>query len=183
MDLRMMNYLDERNERSNRERYADDIEDRRRYERGQDDERERHKIGFNGKPPKYDDYPQYENNRMAHKEYDFEDDDFKEPKRSKMYTATGSNNQHMDMGELIKMTEKSFKKELCDVLRYCEMAEAAEADGLDDFAKGLKEMCYEEFTHATFLRGNLKYFGKDPEKSDPDIKKLWHKVSRKFEES
>lgn len=173
MDLRK--YLDNR-------RRGDDTTNERRGPRN--DMENRNPIGFvqDSTYPKYDEYRRPD--MMAHKEYDFEPDDFEEAKESSRYTPTGVNRGHkMTMDELIDKMSKSFKKELCDVMRYCKMAETAEEAGLTNFANGLYEMCHEEFTHASFLRANLKHFGRDPEKTDPEVAKLWQKVSQKYEES
>ncbi len=176
MDLRMVKYLENR---MANERYSEDeMEDR--SSRRRNESNRRNQIGFSSEPK----FEEYRNERRSHKEeYDFEEDDFEEPKNSTMFTQMGGSKGNISMEKFLEKMSKSFKKELCDVMRYCEMAKMAEEYELTSFAKGLKEMCYEEYTHAAFLRANLKYLGEDPEKSDPDVKKLWQKVSRKFEES
>ena len=174
MDLRR--YLDDR-------RRGDNTTNERGRGRPRDEEGYKmNRIGFSAEP-NYDEY-RHDGDMMAHKEYDFEPDDFEEAKEMTRYTPTGGNHsKKMSMNELLEKMSKSFKKELCDVMRYCKMAEAAEEEGLNTFAEGLYEMCYEEFTHASFLRANLKHLGKDPEKSDPEVAKLWRKISQKYEAS
>lgn len=176
MDLRK--YLDDR-------RRGDDTTEERGTERHMprnEYPENKRQIGYTSNFPEYEKYRKPD--MVAHKEYDFEDDDFEEAKEVSRYTPTGTNRGHkMSINELLDKMTKSFKKELCDVMRYCKMAEAAEEEGLVKFAEGLYEMCHEEFTHASFLRANLKHLGKDPEKSDPEIAKLWHRVSQKYEAS
>lgn len=168
MNLNLYSYLDDR---MNNERGRE-----RDHERGY--ERDRNQIGFNSDFPTYDDF---RDNRRSHKEHDFEEEDFQEPKGMSRYTPTGTNQMpKMPLNEFIEKIYKSFRKELCDVMRYCEMSMVAESEGFKEFAEGLNEMCYEEFTHASFLRANLKKMGRNPEE-DPEVKKLWQKVSRKFE--
>lgn len=128
---------------------------------------------------------------QGNRDYPYEDDDLREPKESPTigYTVGGRALQRtltrpqaeVDQSELFEKLQKSLKKELCDVLRYCKMSEMAEMEGHKELAEGLKEMCYEEFTHATFLRGNLYHYGRDPEKDDGEIASMWHKVSHMFE--
>lgn len=168
MNLNLYSYLDDRmNNERGRER-----DQERGYEHG------RNQIGFNSDFPTYDDF---RDNRRSHKEHDFEEEDFQEPKGMSRYTPTGTNQMpKMPLNEFIEKIYKSFRKELCDVMRYCEMAMVAESEGFKEFAEGLNEMCYEEYTHASFLRANLKKMGRNPEE-DPEVKKLWQKVSRKFE--
>ena len=110
------------------------LDDRRR---GPDYEEQRrpNKIGYGSE------FAQSENRMRMHKEeYDFQPDDFEEAKEHTRYTPTGSNKtKAMSMEELIEKMEKSFKKELCDVMRYCKMAECAEAEELKELADGLYE--------------------------------------------
>ena len=175
MDLRR--YLDER-------RRGDDISDERSRRSPGYEMENRRQIGYGSDFPEYNEYRTNNYEMTMHHEYDFTDDDFAEAKETTRYTPTGSNSsKRMSIDELLDKMSKSFKKELCDVMRYCKMAEAAEAEGLNKFAEGLREMCHEEFTHASFLRANLKHLGKDPEKSDPEVAKLWHKVSQKYQAS
>lgn len=172
MNLSLYSYLDDRmnNERGNDRNREREME--HGYERG------RNQIGFNSDFPTYD---EFRDNRRSHKEQDFEEEDFQEPKSMGRYTPTGTNQApRMPLNEFIEKLYKSFRKELCDVMRYCEMAMVADNEGFKEFAEGLNEMCYEEFTHASFLRANLKKMGRNPEE-DPEVKKLWQKVSRKFE--
>lgn len=170
MDLRR--YLEDR-------RRGETYDERNRHNPDYEEQRRPNKIGYGS------DFAPSDNRMRMHKEeYDFQADDFEEAKETTRYTPTGSNRTKlMSMEELIEKMEKSFKKELCDVMRYCKMAECAEAEGLKELADGLYEMCYEEYTHATFLKTSLKRFGRDPEKTDSDVAKLWHKVSQKYEES
>lgn len=128
---------------------------------------------------------------QGHIEYPFDDDDLKEPKESPTigYTMGGRTlqrtlkrpHQEVDQSELFEKLNKSLKKELCDVLRYCKMAESAEVEGHVELAEGLKEICYEEYTHASFIRAHLHRLGIEPEKHDSEVANMWHKVSHMFE--
>lgn len=171
MDL--TKYLDDRRRGEN------PTNERGRREPRKEDEFRSRPIGYG---TDFSQYNRYQTN--MHYDPDFEEEDFAEAKEVTRYTPTGSNpSKKMTIDELLEKMSKSFKKELCDVMRYCKMAEAAEEEGLIRFAEGLHEICYEEFTHAMFLRDNLKHLGKDPEKTDPEVAKLWHKVSQKYQAS
>lgn len=133
-----------------------------------------------------------ENRKMeGHHDYPFDDDDLREPKENPTIGYTmGGRTLHrtlhrpeleIDQDELFDKLQKSLKKELCDVLRYHKMAEMAEAEGHRELAEGLKEICYDEYTHASFIRTNLHHYDRDPEKSDSEISSMWHKVSHLFE--
>lgn len=171
MDMRMLNYLEKRMSEEN-SRYESN-------ERKDVTNRKRNQIGFN------DDDERIHNEMRNHKEEYFEDDDFDEGKQTKMYSRTGGSqhkNQGQQMEELLELMEKSFRKELCDVMRYCRMAEIAEESNLKDIHEGLKELCHDEFTHAKFFKAAIRYFGEDVEKSNPEVEKLWHKVKRKMDD-
>lgn len=167
MDMRMLEYLENRMRQ-------DDTENRRGVPN-----RRRNEIGFNSDN-------EYRRNEMRnHKEEYFEEDDFDEMKQTRQFTRTGgggNKNQGQQMEELLELMEKSFRKELCDVMRYCRMAEIAEEFDLSEIHEGLKELSHDEFTHAKFFKAAIRYFGEDVEKSNPEVEKLWNKVKRKMEE-
>ena len=165
MDMRMLNYL-ERKFTDERRDVSERSEETYPTERTTLPTRRRSRIGFE------DDV----DDRRARYAHHFDEDDLKETKMQRGQTSSKS---HPQMQELLELMEKSFNKEMHDVLRYCEMKEICEEIGLDEIAEGLEELSRDEFMHAKFFKMGLRYLDEEPEKK-PELAKLWHRVEKKM---